>query len=134
VTDRSPRLVLSINAEPDTDNEELAELTRRLREDLMELSDIEAIDLVHAGEIPERAKASASVDWGTLLVALAASGGVLTMLINVLQSWLTRHERHSVTLEIDGDKLEVKGISSGEQQRLIDAWISRRTGIVIANG
>jgi hypothetical protein len=99
----------------------------------MKLSDIEAIDLVHAGEIPERAKASASVDWGTLLVTLAASGGVLTMLANMLQSWLTRYDRHSVTLEIDGDKLEVKGISSEEQQRLIDAWLSRHLGIVVAN-
>jgi hypothetical protein len=38
-----------------------------------------------------------------------------------------------VTLEIDGDKLEVTGLSSEEQQRLINAWLSRHGGIVIAN-
>ena len=73
------------------------------------------------------------VTWGALLVALTASGGVLTTLVNTLQSWLTRHERRSVTLEIDGDRLEVTGISSQEQQRLIDTWLSRHGEIVIAN-
>ena len=130
--DQTTQLVLSIDAGPDTDVEELAELTQQLRSELLEL-DVESVDLVRAGEAPERAKAGDPVTWGALLVALTASGGVLTTLVNTLQSWLTRHERRSVTLEIDGDRLEVTGISSQEQQRLIDTWLSRHGGIVIAN-
>jgi hypothetical protein len=130
--DQTTQLMLNINAGPETDEEELAELTRQLREELLEL-DVEAVGLVRAGEAPERAKAGDPVTWGALLVALVASGGVLTTLINTLQSWLTRHERRSVTLEIGGDKLEVTGISSEEQQRLINTWLSRHGGIVIAN-
>ncbi len=129
--DQTTQLMLNINAGPETDEEELAELTQQLRKELLEL-DVEAVG-VRAGEAPERAKAGDSVTWGALLVALVASGGVLTTLINTLQSWLTRHERNSVTLEIGGDKLEVTGISSEEQQRLINAWLSRHGGIVIAN-
>ena len=125
--DQTAQLMLNLDAGPETDAEELAELTRQLREDLMELS-VEAVDLVRAGKAPEGAKAGDPVAWGTLLVTLAASGGVLTTLISALQSWLTRHERRSVTLEIGGDKLEMTGISSEGQQRLIDAWISRHTG------
>jgi hypothetical protein len=55
---------------------------------------------------------------------LAASGGALTTIINLIQSKLTKDR--SVTLEIDGDKLEVTGISSEDQKRLIDDWLKRR--------
>lgn len=132
MSDQTIHLLLNLDTEPEDDDEELARLTEQLREDLMEL-DVEAAYLVRAGEAPERAKAGDPVAWGTLLVTLAASGGVLTTLINALQSWLTRRERRSVTVEIGGDKLEVTGISSKEQQRLINAWLSRHRGIVVAN-
>jgi hypothetical protein len=65
-----------------------------------------------------------------LLVTLATSaaagaGGVLPTLINTVQSWLSRrHENRSITLEIQGDKLEVSSVSSEEQRRLIDTWIN----------
>lgn len=51
----------------------------------------------------------------------------------VILTWLTRRERRGVTLETDGDRLEVTGTSSEEQQRLINVWISRHPGIMIAN-
>jgi hypothetical protein len=132
MVDQTTQLKLSLGVEPKAGAEELEDLTLQLREQLVEI-DVETVDLIRLGETPTKAKASDPISWGTLLLTLAASGGVLTMLINVLQSWLTRHERCSVTLEIAGDKLEVTGISSKEQQRLIDAWLSRHRGIVIAN-
>ncbi len=121
------RLQLNIDADQEPDAEELAELTRKLRDDLLHL-DVETVDLASAGEAPTGTKAVDPVTAGTLLVTLAASGGVITTLINALQSWLTRHERRSLTLEMGGDKLEVTGISSEEQQRLIEAWLSRQRG------
>jgi hypothetical protein len=66
-----------------------------------------------------------------LLLTFAASGGVLTTLINVLQSWLSRHERRSMTLKIGDDELEVTGISSEQQQQLINDWLSRNKGLVL---
>ena len=132
MTGQTTQLMLNIDAGPETDVEELEQITRRLREELAEL-EVEAVDLVRQGEVPRGAKAGDPIAWGALLVALTASGGVFTTLINTLQSWLTRHERRSVTLETDGDKLEVTGTSSEEQQRLINAWLSRHPGIMIAN-
>lgn len=132
MTHQTTQLMLNIDAGPETDVEELEKLTQQLREELIE-SDVETVNLVRTGEAPERAKVGDPVAWGTLLVTLAASGGVLTTLINTLQAWLTRHERRSVILEIDGDRLEVTGVSSEEQQRLINAWVSHHTGIVFAN-
>ena len=131
--DQTAQLMLNIDAGPEADAEELEQLTRQLRGELTEL-DVETVNLVRAGAAPRGAKVGDPITWGALLVTLTASGGVITTLIGALQPWLTRHERRSVTLEIDGDKLEVTGISSEEQQRLVNAWVSRHTGIVIAHG
>lgn len=126
-------MLLRLDAGPETDAEELARITRRLREELLGL-DVEAVEFAKSGETPEGAKVGPAIDWNTLLLTLAASGGVLTTIIGVLQSWLTRHEGRSVMLEIDGDKIEITGISSEEQKRLIDAWLRRHRGFVIADG
>ena len=42
--DQSTQLILSLDIGPETDIEELAELTQQLREELLEL-DVEAVDL-----------------------------------------------------------------------------------------
>ena len=120
---QATQLIVTLDAEPETDTEDLERLTRQLREELSEL-DVQA-DLMTGGPAPANAKAGDIVVWGTLLLTLAASGGVFTTLFGVLQAWLTRHERRGVTLEIDGDQLQVTGITSAEQQRLIDAWARR---------
>jgi Effector Associated Constant Component 1 len=122
--DGAVRLALTILPGWDADQSELERLTQSLRRDLSSL-DVQSVDLVRAGTVPSRAKAGDPVSWGQLIVALAASGGLLTTLIGALQAWLTNPERRSVTVEIDGDKLSLTGSSNLEQQRLIDAWISR---------
>jgi hypothetical protein len=130
--DQKTQLILNLDTGAESDVEELAELTPQLRTELLEL-DVDTVDLVSVEKAPAKAKAGDPAAWGELLVTLTSSGGVLVALVSLLQSWLTHNERRSVTLEIDGDKLEVTGISSEEQQRLIDAWLSRQTGIVLTN-
>jgi hypothetical protein len=127
---QNTQLVLGIDVGQDADEEELADLTRQLREEVLEL-DVDAVDLVRSGETPERAKSGDPVAWGNLMVTLVTSGAALVTLISTLQAWLKPHQRRncSVSLEIDGDKLEVTGISSEEQQYLIDSWL-RRHGAV----
>jgi len=120
---QTTQLMVTLDAEPETDSEDLERLTRQLREELSEL-DVQA-DLMTGGPAPVNTRAGDIITWGTLLLTLAASGGAITTLIGVLQAWLTRQERRGVTLEMDGDKLQVTGITSAEQQRLIDAWLRR---------
>jgi len=120
---QTTQLMVTLDAEPETDSEDLERLTRQLREELSEL-DVQA-DLMTGGPTPVNTKAGDIITWGTLLLTLAASGGAITTLIGVLQAWLTRQERRGVTLEMDGDKLQVTGITSAEQQRLIEAWLRR---------
>ena len=126
MTDRPTRVLLRIATDPETDEQEMEEFWRRLRQELAEL-DVDAVDQVRGGEAPAGAKGD-SVTLGMLLVTLAASGGVLTTLISTVQSWLTRQKRHAVTLEIEGDKLVITNASSEQQQRLIDAFLSRHKG------
>ena len=121
------KLTLTIAPEPADDDEELERIVSQLRDELLEL-DVEAVDTAPGEEPPEGAKVVESVDWNALVVTLVASGGVLHKVIGAVQSWLTRHERSSVTLEIDGHRLELTGIPPDERQRIIDAWISRISG------
>jgi hypothetical protein len=122
-------LTLKIDAEADADEQELQVLTSRLKTELEDLKELESVDLARKDEAPARAKAGDPIAWGELILALFASGGVLTTLIGALQHWLSRHERRSITLEIAGDKLNVTGVTSEEQQRLIQEWISRHATV-----
>jgi hypothetical protein len=124
MNERTTQLRLVVNSDPEADDQDLAALAGRLRTEILDL-DVADVELLRAGEIPGGAKTGDVVTWGALLVTLAASEGVLTTLIGFLRSWLTRNEQRSVSLEIDGDRLEVTGISSAEQQRLIDEWLKR---------
>lgn len=122
---RMTKLQLTINTGTDTDAQELSELTRQLRQEISAL-DVEEVGLLRGEKIPEGAKAGDPITWGTLLVTLVASGGVLPTLINAIQSWLTQHATRSITLKIGDDQLDVKGVSSEEQRQLIDLWLKRQ--------
>ncbi len=126
-------LKLVVDIGPEADKEELETNTLQLRDELMDL-DVENVDLVCSGDVPANAKAGDPISWGTLLLTLAASGGVITTLINSVQSWLIRNDRKSITLELDGDKLDLKGVSTEEQKRLINEWLKRRLNKEINNG
>jgi hypothetical protein len=127
------RILINIESaskeENDDDPEELERITNNLRDDLTEVDVIEKADSVRKDErSPKGSKAGGDiVTLGSLLVTLGASAGIsiIPNLVNTLQSWLTRHERRKISLEIGGDKLEVTGASDKEQERLLDVWISR---------
>jgi hypothetical protein len=100
--------------EEEEDPEVLERITHNLRDDLTEVDAIEKVDLVtKEGEVPpEGSKAGAEVAaLGSLLVTFGASAAssVIPNLTSTLQSWLTRHERRKISLEIGGNKLEVTG-------------------------
>jgi hypothetical protein len=110
------------------EEEELERSTHQLREELLDLN-LQSVDLVKKGDPPKGSKAGEEVvSWGSLIVGLATSGGVLPNLVGTVQSWLSRRENQKITLQIGGDKLEVMGISNEQQDKLIDAWINRHKG------
>ncbi len=119
----STLLTLKINPLPDDDEEHLEQLSIQLSDELNEL-DIERVEVVDSGKAPEGTKGIPDVPvWGSLLVSLVTSSGVIPSVVGTVQSWLKRDEGRSVTMEIRGDKLQVTGISSEQQRELINTWL-----------
>lgn len=126
MTERVARLGLCIEAGKEVDAEELAELAVSLRELLLEL-DIESADPVTAGQAPPGTRSGEIFVAGAMTVMLALAKKLLTALTETVQSWVALGGRRSVKLEIDGDVLEVNGITRADQHALIQAWIDRHT-------
>jgi hypothetical protein len=119
------KLEIEIDAGADSDEEELAELTRRLRDELVQL-DVLSVDLARSsGEIPEGAKAIEAAALGALVVNLASSSGVLAAIGTGIRRWLQRQRAGTVKLTIDGDTIELDRAPSAEQERLVELWIAR---------
>jgi hypothetical protein len=107
-----------------SDAEEIEQLSRQLRRQLLEL-EVARVDPVTSDVVAGGAKAGELLAVGALVVSLVNSSGLLAAVVAQIQAALARMGRHTVRLEIDGDVLEVTGVASDEQRRLIDAWIDR---------
>jgi hypothetical protein len=59
------------------------------------------------------------------MAGLAASLEVLASIIDGIRPRLGRGQARSVKLTLGGEALEVSRVSSAEQDRLIDLWVTR---------
>ena len=103
------------------DADERDEAARALGAELREL-DVEDVRRPAAPAPPGSRGAEAAV-LGTLVVTLGR--GALAAVTGAIQQWIARRGGRSVTLELDGDRLEVSGISGAEQRRLIETFVAR---------
>lgn len=113
-----------VDAGPDADGEELAELTQRLRSELLDL-DVDGVQLATAGDAPAGAKGVELLAMGGLLVRFVLRAEILRSIVDTTVAWLGRQRGRSVKLTLDGDTLEVTGLSSERQDGLIDLWVAR---------
>lgn len=114
-------LFFTIETEYDSDDAEKAELAHNLRQQLLQ-TDVYDVRLASAGSLPPGAKAVEGIDWNTLLVTLAGSGGALVGLVRVLGGWLQRHRHASVTAKLpNGAELLISGkdVSAANVEKLI---------------
>ena len=119
------QLAAVVDAGPDSDAEELAELAQRLRGQLLEL-DVAAVEPATGGEAPAGAKGVELLAIGGLVVQFAMKSEILKSVVDATAAWLGRQQGgRSVKLTLDGDTLEVTGVSSDEQRRLVDLWVAR---------
>jgi hypothetical protein len=121
MAETSPTVTLSVDAGQNADLQESAELTRRLRQFMLD-SDVDKVEFVRTGEAPAGSKGEI-VSLTSLAITLAPVA--LTTLTGILQSWLSRHERASVTVESGGEKFTMIGSLSREQQQTLDAFLDR---------
>lgn len=118
------RLALRVDAGPRADVEEVDELTLQLRRELAEL-EVDSISSHRVGAPPPGARAVDVAALGMLIVTLGRSPEVLGAVVGTIQSWLAGRPRRSVRLEVDGDVLDVTGLSAADQRRLISTWVAR---------
>jgi hypothetical protein len=108
---------------PDADPEDVAEATLQLRRELLDL-DVEAVELPRGGEPPPGTRAVELAALGALVVTVGQSP-LLGPVVAAVRSWLAGSQQRSIKLELDGDTLELSGLSSNEQRRLVDEWLGR---------
>lgn len=121
--ERQATLGIQVELGPDADAEEISEATLQLRRELLDL-DVEAVELPRAGDPPPGTRAVELAALGALVVTVAQSP-LLGPVVAAVRSWLAGSPQRSIKLELDGDALELTGLSSNEQRRLVDEWLRR---------
>jgi Effector Associated Constant Component 1 len=112
-------LRLQIDGYDDSDDRERAELTARLRSELLRAN----VEQVRRPDAPglDGAKGSA-LEWAQLIVTLAGS---LPPLLGTISSWVNRHPGVSLTATIDGDSVTLSDATPEERREVLDAWLKR---------
>lgn len=115
---------LTVRVRPDVDDDvdELAVLTERLRVELLEL-DVDSVVPLTEGNAPEHAKGLASIA-GALVVQLGTLEG-LRAFVNAVRHWVSRTNR-TVEVRVGDDLLRLTGVTSEQQEKIIDAWLTRQ--------
>ena len=117
-------LALQIDAGPDADDEELAQLALRLRAELDGVDDA-SVRLARSGTPEPGAKSGEAVEWGTLLVSTVTSGA-LTAVVRMANSWVSRQRGGAISVRIGADELVLTGASTEDQRRVVEDWLARR--------
>lgn len=115
------KLTLHVQPNSDDDLEELTKVIMRLRAKLLEL-DVEKVIPVTESTIPNNAKGIASLA-GALIVHLGTLNG-LRSVVDAVRNWTSRTNR-TIEVSIGGDVLKLTGVTSQQQEKIIDVWISR---------
>jgi hypothetical protein len=120
-------LTVEVAATADADAEELAQLTNRLRDELLGL-DVDAVYSASGGEAPDSSKGVGLLAAGGLVVRFVLRQDLLQSIVDGVRSWLGRQHGRSIKLTLDGDLLELTGVTSAEQDRLVELWVTRHGG------
>ncbi len=121
-------LTVTLGVGANCDAEELLELGQQLRDELLDL-DIDAAAFEGLETAPEGAKGVEMLLFGTLAIRLVLNPALLRSVVEMTVAWLARQQARSVKLTLDGDTLEVTGVSSDEQDLLVEQWIARHADL-----
>jgi hypothetical protein len=123
--ERPATLGIQVDLGPDADAEEVAEATLQLRRELLDL-DVDSVELPAGDQPPPGTRGVELAALGALLISVTQSE-LLAPVLAAIRSWLGGSPQRSIKLELEGDTLELTGISATEQRRLVDEWLQRHT-------
>jgi len=96
--------------------------------ELLELRDVlvdagvSRVELTKIGDLPED-KRSAMGAAASLVATLTGSAGLLGGVVAALRRWLARRPKRTIKLCIGPDCIEITGLSSHNEDRLIDTFV-----------
>jgi len=120
-------LEVRLGDEDELDPERLERLTAALLRDLRQVSEVESAARAPGTPAPDGTRGVDVLSIGMLILTVAKTGTALRAATGAIQAWLSGQPNRSVKLELDGDVLEISGISSAAQEQLIAHWIARQT-------
>ncbi|MFC9689413.1 hypothetical protein ACFTSF_12790 [Kribbella sp. NPDC056951] len=107
-------------AEPGIDDELLEDRTQLVRRELLD-TDIGDVRLDRSGQVPVGGKGD-PVTVGTLIISLAGTGAATAFVsgsLRVLRAFVERRAGRVVIIERGGERVELKGGSAKEDERLV---------------
>src|SRR5262249_5334589 len=105
------------------DDRELDALTRQLRDELLQL-DVQSVALMTGGPVPPAAKGLGLAKIGGLVVDFIGGKAVSTV-VEAVRAWLARDANRTAKLVVGENVIELTGVSSKQQQQLIEAWVRK---------
>lgn len=122
---RGDQVLIEIEGDVGADTEELTNLARLLRDELLEL-DILSAEEVPGGVAPPGARGLDAAVVGQLIVELGPV--VVRSIMQVIRSWLNRSGARRVAVRIDGDEIILDKATREERESLLDFFIARHSG------
>ncbi|MFF8926527.1 hypothetical protein ACF1AO_04615 [Streptomyces longwoodensis] len=123
------RLMILVSDEG-AEAEQVEELTRHLREELLHL-DVDDVTSVPADAVPPGARVVDPTTTGSLLVILGASAGALDQVVTVVRRWLghCRDTRPSLRLRLDEDELEISEATDDQMAQAFDLFLRQHSRV-----
>jgi hypothetical protein len=118
------QLEINLQVDDDLSTYEFDELTAALQRELLQL-DVDGVERVSAGPAPDGSRGVDLAALGALLVQVGKAAPVLGQVVGVLEAWAARSPKRTCVLTIDGDKLELGGLSEKDQRLVIRDWMAR---------
>lgn len=115
----SPRITLLARTATATSADSSA--VASLLADLRSMSGVTARREVLHGDFMEGAKGPLE----EVVLVIATSTPMIAAVVAVIRSWMARQKGRHLTLEIDGERIEVVGLTTKAQTEAVDAFIAR---------
>jgi hypothetical protein len=118
------QLEINFHVDDDVSPLEMERLTAGMRRELLQL-DVESVDRISGGPAPAGAKGVELEALGALIVSIGQAAPVLGQVVEAIRAWTARSPNRTVKLTLQGDTLEVGGMSETQQHQVIKDWMAR---------
>lgn len=110
---------------PEADPEEIDELTRALRAEILEVEEVDRVEQATAGPAPDGSKGLDVAAIGALVVGITPGVQAVTKVIEVVRGWLANRSPSTPPLQMSiGDKTITIVANEEQQEQLVAAFVA----------